>query len=112
MLARANSIAMCLFLTLYGLRCIHTQVTGRTEPVKNNQNPQFTKPIEVDYFFDEVQKVRIDVYDIDSKTTKVTDDDHLGYVEARPPTLLRCDAELKLANQNRVTKLICRPMYC
>jgi len=55
---------------------------GRTEALKNNANPQFSKPIEVDFFFEEVQRVRFDVYDIDSKTTKVTDEDHLGFVEA------------------------------
>jgi len=54
---------------------------GRTEALKNNPNPQFQKPIEVDYFFEESQKIRFDVYDIDSKTMKVTDDDHLGFVE-------------------------------
>jgi len=55
---------------------------GRTEALKNNANPQFNKPIEVDYFFEETQKVRFDVYDIDSKSTKVTDDDHLGFAES------------------------------
>lgn len=54
---------------------------GRTEALKNNANPQFSKPIEVDYFFEEVQRVRFDLYDIDSKMTKVTDEDHLGFIE-------------------------------
>lgn len=54
---------------------------GRTEAIKNNQNPTFTKPIEVDYFFEEIQKVRFDIYDIDNKSLKVTDDDHLGFAE-------------------------------
>jgi hypothetical protein len=55
---------------------------GRTEALKNNPNPQFAKSIAVDYFFEEVQRVRFDVYDFDSKTGKVTDDDHLGFAEA------------------------------
>lgn len=55
---------------------------GRTETLKSNANPQFAKSIEVEYFFQEAQRVRFDVYDIDSKSMKLTDDDHLGYIEA------------------------------
>ncbi|XP_064610310.1 copine-3-like isoform X2 [Liolophura sinensis] len=55
---------------------------GRTEALKNNQNPTFSKPLEVDYFFEEVQKIRIRVYDLDNATASVSDDDFLGQVEA------------------------------
>jgi hypothetical protein len=60
----------------------HWREVARTENVKNSQDPQFTHPLEVDYFFEEVQKVRIDVYDLDNKSAKLADDDLLGSVEA------------------------------
>ncbi|XP_022094532.1 copine-3-like isoform X5 [Acanthaster planci] len=53
----------------------------RTEQVKNNLNPTFTKGITMDYCFEEVQKVRIGVYDIDNKSKTLTDDDFLGAVQ-------------------------------
>ncbi|XP_038077700.1 copine-3-like isoform X2 [Patiria miniata] len=53
----------------------------RTEQVKNNLNPTFSKGIVMDYCFEEVQKVRIGVYDIDNKSKSLTDDDFLGAFE-------------------------------
>lgn len=38
---------------------------GRTEVVKNNLNPEFTESVEVDYRFEEVQKMKFLVYDVD-----------------------------------------------
>lgn len=54
---------------------------GRTEQIKNNHNPKFVTPFTVDYFFEEIQKVKIEVYDLDNATSKLTDDDFLGKVE-------------------------------
>lgn len=54
---------------------------GRTEQIKNNHNPKFVTPFTVDYFFEEIQKVKIEVYDLDNATRKLTDDDFLGKVE-------------------------------
>ena len=59
----------------------HWTEVSRTENVRNTQDPQFTKPLEVDYFFEEVQRVRFDIYDIDNKSSKLSDDDYLGGTE-------------------------------
>jgi Ca2+-dependent lipid-binding protein len=54
---------------------------GRTETIQNNLNPTFQRSFELDYIFDEIQQVRFEVYDIDNKSEKLTDDDFLGQVE-------------------------------
>jgi len=43
---------------------------GKTEVIMNNLNPEFAKPIEIDYFFEEEQQLRFVVYDIDDFTGK------------------------------------------
>ena len=54
---------------------------GRTENIKNCLDPQFTTSFEIDYYFEEVQKLRFDVYDLDNKTPELSDDDYLGGME-------------------------------
>ncbi|ESO90286.1 hypothetical protein LOTGIDRAFT_178865 [Lottia gigantea] len=54
---------------------------GRTENVKNCLDPKFAKSFVTNYYFEEVQKVRIAVYDLDNKTLDLSDDDFLGQIE-------------------------------
>jgi len=54
---------------------------GRTENIKNCLNPSFVKTFEIDYYFEEVQKLMFAVYDLDNKTPELTDDDFLGQME-------------------------------
>ena len=54
---------------------------GRTETVVNSQDPDFATPIQMNYRFEEVQKLRFVVYDIDNDTSSLSDDDLLGYHE-------------------------------
>jgi C2 domain len=54
---------------------------GRTERINNCLNPQFSKPFELDYFFEEVQRLCFKVYDLDNDTASVSDDDFLGQIE-------------------------------
>lgn len=54
---------------------------GRTETVYNTPNPTFTKAFHVDYFFEEVQRLRVEVFDRDSTSEKLSDHDFLGCVE-------------------------------
>jgi len=52
---------------------------GKTEVIMNNLNPEFAKPIEMDYFFEEEQQLRFVVYDIDDFTGRNTSkNDFLG----------------------------------
>ncbi|KAK3771254.1 hypothetical protein RRG08_024333 [Elysia crispata] len=54
---------------------------GRTENVKNSLDPKFAKSIRVDYYFEEVQKVTVAVYDVDNSTPSLSDDDFLGQLD-------------------------------
>ena len=47
----------------------------------NNLNPKFTKPINIDYQFERVQKLQFSVFDIDNETSSLDDDDFLGNME-------------------------------
>ncbi|XP_066558258.1 copine-1 isoform X2 [Amia ocellicauda] len=69
--------------------CVLLQSTGedkwvevdRTEKIKNCQDPEFSKKIRVDYYFEKVQKLKFGIYDIDNKSTDLGDDDFLGGFE-------------------------------
>ena len=54
---------------------------GRTEQIKNTLNPQFSKGILLQYYFEEVQKLVIAIYDIDSESGSLKDADFLGQIE-------------------------------
>ncbi|KAJ8340103.1 hypothetical protein SKAU_G00347360 [Synaphobranchus kaupii] len=54
----------------------------RTEVIKSNLHPVFAKVFTLDYYFEEVQKLRFEVYDIHGAHSIGTrDDDFLGGVE-------------------------------
>uniref|UniRef100_A0AAR2M0D2 Copine-3 n=1 Tax=Pygocentrus nattereri TaxID=42514 RepID=A0AAR2M0D2_PYGNA len=59
----------------------------RTEKVKNCQDPEFSKRLCIDYYFEKVQKLKLGVYDIDNKSVDLKDDDYLGGYEC---TLVLC----------------------
>uniref|UniRef100_A0A3Q3WEB0 Copine-3 n=1 Tax=Mola mola TaxID=94237 RepID=A0A3Q3WEB0_MOLML len=54
---------------------------GRTEKIQNCLNPQFSKTFVIDYYFEMVQKLRFEVYDIDSDNCSLQDADFLGELE-------------------------------
>ena len=54
---------------------------GRTEQLKNTENPKFAAPILIDYFFEEVQKLKISIYDVNSSHSSLDGADSLGFVE-------------------------------
>lgn len=53
---------------------------GRTEYIKNNLNPHFTKQVTVPYHFEELQNIRLGLWDIDSKLQDLDRHDFLGDV--------------------------------
>ncbi|XP_012991843.1 copine-5 isoform X2 [Esox lucius] len=53
---------------------------GRTEVIDNTLNPDFVRKYILDYFFEEKQNLRFDVYDIDSKSPDMAKHDFLGQV--------------------------------
>ncbi|XP_073344243.1 copine-3-like isoform X2 [Pagrus major] len=54
---------------------------GRTEKIENCLNPQFSKTFVIDYYFEMVQKLRFELYDIDSANCSLQDADFLGELE-------------------------------
>lgn len=54
---------------------------ARTEQVMNSLDPDFSKKISIDYYFEAVQKLRFRIYDIDNASPTLGDDDFLGELE-------------------------------
>lgn len=51
---------------------------GRTECIMNNLNPEFTKKFIVPYMFEQQQKLKFELYDLDSESRNLNDHDFLG----------------------------------
>ncbi|XP_029017968.1 copine-8 [Betta splendens] len=51
---------------------------GRTEVIDNTLNPDFVGKFMLDYFFEERQNLRFDLYDVDSKSANLSKHDFLG----------------------------------
>jgi len=55
---------------------------GKTEIVWDNPNPDFSKDVRINYLFEEIQYVRLDIYDADEQqTTDLTKHDFIGTAE-------------------------------
>uniref|UniRef100_A0A3B4FP59 Copine-8-like n=1 Tax=Pundamilia nyererei TaxID=303518 RepID=A0A3B4FP59_9CICH len=54
------------------------QKFGRTEVIDNTLNPDFVRKYILDYFFEEKQNLRFDLYDVDSKSPDLSKHDFLG----------------------------------
>ncbi|CAH0489482.1 unnamed protein product [Peronospora farinosa] len=54
---------------------------GRTETINNTLDPTFAKSFQVDFFFEEIQRLRFEVFDRDSASERLSDHDFLGCVE-------------------------------
>ncbi|XP_062857934.1 copine-8 [Trichomycterus rosablanca] len=53
---------------------------GRTEVIDNTLNPDFVRKFILDYFFEERQNLRFDLYDLDSKSENLSKHDFLGQI--------------------------------
>ena len=55
---------------------------SKTEVVQDNNDPEFTKQIKIDYKFEEVQLLRLDIYDADTPNIdQLSDHDYIGNCE-------------------------------
>ncbi|XP_048577137.1 copine-3 isoform X2 [Nematostella vectensis] len=63
------------------LRHNNWEEVGRTERLENTLNPNFSTTIVVDYFFEELQKLKFMVYDIDSASGSLKNADFLGEMQ-------------------------------
>uniref|UniRef100_A0A8C5H7X6 C2 domain-containing protein n=1 Tax=Gouania willdenowi TaxID=441366 RepID=A0A8C5H7X6_GOUWI len=51
---------------------------GRTEVIDNTRNPDFVRKFVLDFFFEEKQNLRFDVYNVDSRSCNISKYDFLG----------------------------------
>ncbi|XP_077983479.1 copine-8-like isoform X2 [Glandiceps talaboti] len=54
---------------------------GRTEIIWDNLNPDFVEKFSLDYFFEERQELKFELYDVDSNTDDLSKHDFLGDVQ-------------------------------
>ncbi|XP_029842847.2 copine-8 isoform X1 [Ixodes scapularis] len=76
----SKSDPMCVVLMCRGGSQQYSEI-GRTEVIKNTQDPDFIKKFTEDYYFEESQKMRFEVYDADSKSQRLEDHDFLGSMD-------------------------------
>ncbi|RUS87953.1 hypothetical protein EGW08_004231, partial [Elysia chlorotica] len=53
----------------------------RTETIQDNLNPEFAKKVVIDYFFEEAQRLKFEVYDVDSPSRNLQQHDFIGWAE-------------------------------
>jgi len=76
----SKSDPMCvLFIQPFGQD--QWQEFGRTETIINSRNPNFAKKMNITYRFEELQKLKFEVYDIDSSRPNLSDHDLIGWTE-------------------------------
>ncbi|XP_041837271.1 copine-5b isoform X1 [Melanotaenia boesemani] len=63
----SKSDPMCVLYT-QGVETKQWREFGRTEVIDNTLNPDFVRKYILDYFFEEKQNLRFDLYDVDSKS--------------------------------------------
>uniref|UniRef100_A0A4W5RWY3 Copine family member 9 n=1 Tax=Hucho hucho TaxID=62062 RepID=A0A4W5RWY3_9TELE len=51
---------------------------GRTEVIDNTLNPDFVRKFVLDFFFEEKQNLRFDVYNVDTRSSNISKHDFLG----------------------------------
>ncbi|XP_069489751.1 copine-5 isoform X5 [Ambystoma mexicanum] len=73
----SKSDPMCVLYT-QGIETKQWREFGRTEVIDNTLNPEFVRKFILDYFFEEKQNLRLDMYDVDSKSPDLTKHDFLG----------------------------------
>ncbi|XP_067913311.1 copine-8-like isoform X4 [Heterodontus francisci] len=73
----SKSDPLCV-LYVQGIETIQWREFGRTEVIDNTLNPDFVRKFILDYFFEERQNLRFDLYDVDSKSPDLSKHDFLG----------------------------------
>ncbi|XP_052329175.1 copine-5 isoform X3 [Oncorhynchus keta] len=75
----SKSDPLCVLYT-QGVETKQWREFGRTEVIDNTLNPDFVRKYILDYFFEEKQNLRFDLYDVDSKSPDLSKHDFLGQV--------------------------------
>ncbi|KAJ1349656.1 hypothetical protein KIN20_005253 [Parelaphostrongylus tenuis] len=79
----SKSDPMCVVSQLVGRLTgnAHWRECGRTEQLQNTLDPEWSTQIRIEYFFEEKQTMRFEIYDIDSTSTELSAHDFLGRIE-------------------------------
>ena len=76
----SKSDPMCVvYMRPFGAR--NFVEVARTECIQNTLNPQFTRKCRLTYLFEETQRLRFEMYDLDSKSARLDDHDYIGSAE-------------------------------
>uniref|UniRef100_A0A6Q2Y3D0 C2 domain-containing protein n=1 Tax=Esox lucius TaxID=8010 RepID=A0A6Q2Y3D0_ESOLU len=75
----SKSDPLCVLYT-QGVETKQWREFGRTEVIDNTLNPDFVRKYILNYFFEEKQNLRFDLYDVDSKSPDLSKHDFLGQV--------------------------------
>ncbi|XP_025891859.1 copine-5-like [Nothoprocta perdicaria] len=73
----SKSDPLCVLYT-QGAESKQWREFGRTEVIDNTLNPDFVRKFILDYFFEEKQNLRFDLYDVDSRSPDLSKHDFLG----------------------------------
>uniref|UniRef100_A0A672L4M4 Copine 8 n=1 Tax=Sinocyclocheilus grahami TaxID=75366 RepID=A0A672L4M4_SINGR len=71
------TVSFCVLYT-QGIGNKEWREFGRTEVIDNTLNPDFVRKFILDYFFEERQNLKFDLYDVDSKSSNLSKHDFLG----------------------------------
>uniref|UniRef100_A0A669E714 Copine family member 9 n=1 Tax=Oreochromis niloticus TaxID=8128 RepID=A0A669E714_ORENI len=77
----ATKIEVTVSLVVLYLQAVGTKEWrefGRTEVIDNTRNPDFVRKFVLDFFFEEKQNLRFDVYNVDSRSCNISKHDFLG----------------------------------
>ncbi|ESO82328.1 hypothetical protein LOTGIDRAFT_198063 [Lottia gigantea] len=76
----SKSDPMCV-LFVYDSKNIKWKEFGRTEIIWNNLNPDFVHKFVIRYYFEQLQKLKFEIYDVDSNSADLSKHDFLGSIE-------------------------------
>eukprot|EP01084_Bolivina_argentea_P024001 44805_1 len=96
------------FCVVYIRKNNHFEEIGRTETVKDNEYPEFATQFKMDYYFEEEQILRFDVFDEDKKgSKKLKDHDFIGSATMILGEIIHEKGQImmkKLLNKKKKTK--------
>uniref|UniRef100_A0A8C5HJW5 Copine-4 n=1 Tax=Gouania willdenowi TaxID=441366 RepID=A0A8C5HJW5_GOUWI len=75
----------------------------RTEVIRSSSSPVFSKIFLVDYYFEEIQRLRFELHDISSGTNGLRDADFLGSMEC---TLGQVSTQNMIVSQRKLSKAL------
>lgn len=86
---------------------------GMTEMIKDNLNPKFAKTFTLDYYFEEIQTLKLEVYDVDdvSHISDLSRHDFIGAVEVTLAEVVSAGQEFKKYLQNPHRKGSCGKIH-